>query len=718
MAIDNKVEVKITADASGVAKGVAVAQTSLSKLQAQLVSMQAMSARAFSFSGLAGFGVSATAAAAGMAALVKSAADYGDQLDAMSQRTGVAVEELAKLQYAAKLSDTSSEALGKGVGYLSRLMVAAGSGATESAKLFDRFGISVRNQDGTIRNTSEVLYDLADVFSTMPDGPEKTALAAEFFGKKLGQELIPLLNSGSAAFREMGDEAERLGLILSAEQAKAAADFNDELDRLAASAKGAAISIGSVLIPVLNDFFAKFKDQNKSGLSFWQRLGIQIEGGTNDPAARLKEASAELSNLKAKRDALLDENRKRGIDVSDFAAYAAEIAAAERLVEYFTLQNNRIVGDDEETARKRLTLAKNLAAETAKLEQLKAIASGKASADILKTDKERIAAQIKDAESLRDALQKAWETSRKEAIKAGEDAQKLFEKAAGVRTATTDKANELRNAGLSEEEKQGLALAQALDLQSQGNYYAAAAAAAKLDGRQQAFENYQKQAEQFLDRAMKFAEASANPDIIEGVGEGQARLLESQARAKKSEAAALEAQATAQAETIKKLDTDIDALKAKAASIEVKADITQAEGQIATLQAELDKLTDKTVTITMQTVAADINSAGLEGFAGGGRIRGPGSGTSDSILARLSNGEFVVRAAAVEHYGAGLLSRINQMQIPRFADGGMVGTSPVSGTPLVLDFGKLGRFEANASKDSAAGLEQVFRRAAMAYGRR
>jgi len=715
VANDKKVEVIITADASGVAKGVAVANTALGNLKTQLTSLDAAAAKAFSFSGLTAITVSATAAAAALVGAVKSAADYGDQLDNMSQRTGVAVEELAKLQYAAKLSDTSSEALGKGIGNLSKLMVAAAGGAEESSKLFEKFGINLRNADGTIRGTSDVLYDLADVFATMPEGPQKTALAMEFFGKKLGQELIPLLNQGSEGLKAMADEAERLGLVLNAEQAKAAADFNDNLDRLGQLSRGVAVSIGNALIPALNNMLAKLNDANRADLSIWQILGALPKQG-EDVATQLKQASAELEKLKAQRAELQKQNLADG-GSTDTSAIENAIAAEEKRVEYLKLQNKRIAGDDEETASKRLTLVKNLAAETVKLETLKAIAAGKASADILKTDKDRVAEQIKDAEKLREALQKAWETSRKEALKAAEDAQKLLEKAAGVRTSATDKANELRNAGLSDEEKQSLALAQALDLQSQGDYYAAAAASAKLDGRTQAFETYQKQAEQFLDRAMKFAEASANPDVIEGVGEGQARLIESQARAKQAEAAALEAQATAQAETIKKLDADITDLKTKAASIEIKADITQAEGQIASLQAQLDKLSDKTVTVTMQTVSADINSAGLEGFARGGQIHGPGTKTSDSILARLSAGEYVVRAAAVDHYGAGILHRINNMQIPKFADGGMVGGTAASGATVNLSLD--GRtYSMQAGGDVVAALTDAVRREALRKGGR
>ncbi|MFK4523689.1 hypothetical protein ABIF90_001670 [Bradyrhizobium japonicum] len=58
--------------------------------------------------------------------------------------------------------------------------------------------------------------------------------------------------------------------------------------------------------------------------------------------------------------------------------------------------------------------------------------------------------------------------------------------------------------------------------------------------------------------------------------------------------------------------------------------------------------------------------------ADGGYIAGPGSATSDSIPARLSNGEFVVRASAVAKHRA-VLEAINADRIPRFADGGLVG---------------------------------------------
>ena len=64
-----------------------------------------------------------------------------------------------------------------------------------------------------------------------------------------------------------------------------------------------------------------------------------------------------------------------------------------------------------------------------------------------------------------------------------------------------------------------------------------------------------------------------------------------------------------------------------------------------------------------------VNISATGGHAVGGLITGPGTGTSDDIPARLSNGEYVIRAAAVRQYGTEMLNAINWQ---KFATGGYV----------------------------------------------
>lgn len=69
------------------------------------------------------------------------------------------------------------------------------------------------------------------------------------------------------------------------------------------------------------------------------------------------------------------------------------------------------------------------------------------------------------------------------------------------------------------------------------------------------------------------------------------------------------------------------------------------------------------------------SQGGVVEAATGGRIRGPGTGTSDSIPARLSDGEFVVRASQTAKH-LDLLHAINDGKLPAFATGGLVGDGP------------------------------------------
>lgn len=78
-------------------------------------------------------------------------------------------------------------------------------------------------------------------------------------------------------------------------------------------------------------------------------------------------------------------------------------------------------------------------------------------------------------------------------------------------------------------------------------------------------------------------------------------------------------------------------------------------------------------TVTVQGAAGGAVDPSLPAAATGGVLRGPGTGTSDSILMWGSNGEGIINARAVQHYGAGLVHQLNRLQVPKFATGGVLG---------------------------------------------
>jgi tape measure domain-containing protein len=142
---------------------------------------------------------------------------------------------------------------------------------------------------------------------------------------------------------------------------------------------------------------------------------------------------------------------------------------------------------------------------------------------------------------------------------------------------------------------------------------------------------------------------------------------------------------------INELAAQAEALKA--VSIEVQIDETNVEQVKARMQqiaADIAKL--MVITPVISTTGEQV--APLPAFATGGPVRGPGTGTSDSIPALLSNGEYVIKAAAVRKLGKGYLDLINNgIPLRRFADGGMVES--VASMPIGPSFPDLGSISLN-----------------------
>ncbi len=170
----------------------------------------------------------------------------------LSQTVGVAARDLSSLTLAAKTSGVEMSALGLGLRFLNQNIAQAGAGSKAEAAAFTSLGVAVRDARGQLRSASDVFEDLAGVFETLPDGPQKTALAMTLLGRS-GGDLIPVLNQGRDGLRDMRAEAERLGVTLSDEAVRAADDAGDALDLLKLSVQGVFNSVGTELSPAIRD---------------------------------------------------------------------------------------------------------------------------------------------------------------------------------------------------------------------------------------------------------------------------------------------------------------------------------------------------------------------------------------------------------------------------------------------------------------------------------
>ena len=720
-------KVVISGDSSGAVKAI-------ERVRKELGALDSVSKAAFSLGG--------AISAAGLVAYTKSIIDAADALNEMSERTGISVENLGRLQYAAKLSGVESEQLGKSLQALSGEIVAAAGGSESAIAKFKRLGVSVLDTTTKqIRPANAVLLDLADAFALLPEGTERSARAAELFGAKLGGVMVPFLAQGRAGIEALGDEIERLGGLMSAETAKAAAEFNDNLDRLKTTSSAAGISIANALLPTLNKLTNEFVTARGAGFGFLSALSLTgtigpVEKQIERITARLKELNAEKSRGEGRGLA----GAISGKTVID------DIAQQEKLLKFYETLRDKDKQDEAATAAKRIALAAQLQTKLGDLEKLRAVAAGKASADILLEDDKRTAAQIANAEKLRDALRSAFQESVAASKKAADEAKKLLEQAATTRATGADKAAEIRRAQLPQDQQDA---ANANDFRDTADAASEAALLAKFaaqNGRVDAAAKLAAQAIKDAERARGIIGKLADPEqqarATERLAEAEATAQEAQAKIKERQAKDAGDVATQQADRIKTLDAQIADLQKKAGEISVQVKVDEALGAVANLKAQLAALEDKTVTVTVNTTqtgggtpaedyaayaaAADFRK---EGFARGG-YTGPGGKWQPAGVVHA--GEFVLRQEVVRQRGMlAMLQRLNReglAALPGFASGGLVGALQISQArqpapgaaraAAVFNFPDLGRFPVTMDADPLRQLESAFARVALQKGGR
>jgi hypothetical protein len=187
-------------------------------------------------------GLTSVAGTLGLAfASVSKAINVGSELVDLRDRTGFAIESLSALRYAAGQTGASLADFETATKKMQKAIV-------EGSKKFDELGLSVTNLR---RQRPEAQFlAIAEAISKLSTPAERTAAALEIFGKS-GTSLLPLLKDGKNGIKALTDEAKRLGLVLSGEEAEAAEKFGDKLDMLKARGERLAVSLGTKLIPVL-----------------------------------------------------------------------------------------------------------------------------------------------------------------------------------------------------------------------------------------------------------------------------------------------------------------------------------------------------------------------------------------------------------------------------------------------------------------------------------
>lgn len=207
-----------------------------------------------------GMTVAGAAITGALTACIVKSVSFGDKLDKMSKRTGVSVESLSALKYAADLSGASIDTVENSLRFMARAMDDASKGTGEAVETFKKLGVSVTDVHGNLRPTVEVMKEAATKIAAMTNETERVAAATDIFGSRYGTQLLPLLMEGGEGIENLMNKAKDLGIVMSTEAAAKAAEFNDRLDEMKASLGMVAIKIGTSLLPVIQPLIENIRD--------------------------------------------------------------------------------------------------------------------------------------------------------------------------------------------------------------------------------------------------------------------------------------------------------------------------------------------------------------------------------------------------------------------------------------------------------------------------
>lgn len=176
-----------------------------------------------------------------LGAAAYSAVTMSDDLNTLAKQSGFTTAELQKMKYAQDLIDTSMEDIVSSATKLRRNM-ASTSKDTQAA--FKTLGVSVTESNGHMRESTAVYWDVVNALSKVTNETERDQLAMQLLGKS-ADSLAGIVDDGGQALRQLGDEAERAGLIMSQDTLDSLNAVNDQIDTLKATSKALLMETGA-----------------------------------------------------------------------------------------------------------------------------------------------------------------------------------------------------------------------------------------------------------------------------------------------------------------------------------------------------------------------------------------------------------------------------------------------------------------------------------------
>ena len=623
----------------------------------------------------------------GFAALVQNEINQIDQLQKLGQIAGLAAEDMGTLQLAAELGRVEVKDLTENIGTLIEEI-------DDGGKKLKRFGIDFKDSVGNTLPTLDVVGNIADRIQELGPSAESTSIALSLFGDE-GARMLPILLQGSEGLAKMREEADKLGITFDEKTGRAAAKFNDDTRRMKLALQGTFRTIVADGLPVMT----RYANHLLTSSTESERLGktsVSLGGALKGLFSIVEGVRASFA-IAGRTIGFLPAVFSIAIEtiLEKLSVYGATLDKIAKRTQSGDWDLGKVVDDVNEALDKRAALNPLKKYEAA---WKRLVSEVEGSAVDLNSALNVIWNDV-ELDPLPEIPEDPWRPPTESASDFA-DILKIVEQAQQDALADLKKLDEegarIFDATRTPLEKFNLEV-ERLDFLLDNGFVSLDTYARALDQAKESFLEATKPVDEFGTEAQRVFEQTRTPVerfnieverlgqlLAAGAIDGDTfnRRID-QLKTELDEATKAAGDATSEMRELGReaaeelFGTFEDALfdPFEKSTKEMVADFAEALGRMA-LRAASTKILNS---LFAASTPATPGIAGPFGFASGGPVRGPGTSTSDSIPARLSDGEFVMRARAHAYYGTDFMRKLNALQLPRrgYAEGGAVSAPNV-----------------------------------------
>lgn len=176
-------------------------------------------------------GLSGAVSVGALAFATREALEYADALVQAADRTSFAVEELEALRYAGRLNRVQFQQTDMAVQRFSRRVAEAANGTGELEGDLSALGIRLRDSEGRMRSSYEILLDYADAVANAESEQEQLRLTFKAVDSE-GAALVNVLRQGRSGLEGYAEQAREAGAIMGDELARNAAEAATAFERM------------------------------------------------------------------------------------------------------------------------------------------------------------------------------------------------------------------------------------------------------------------------------------------------------------------------------------------------------------------------------------------------------------------------------------------------------------------------------------------------------